>query len=150
MNHISKKVMLPQERKESFSTSSPSNLRIFVKIFITLMLISSSLAFGSESNKMNPDDAMEIIKINQGFSQKEILTNPSLCAYHNELVEIAKTKYSVESFTCPRNEGSKTQEEQLNSQLKNIDQVMQLTSNDKLDPETEDFLDRAIINLPRK
>lgn len=99
---------------------------------------------------MSPDDAMEIIKINQSFSKKEILTNPSLCSYHNELVDIAKIKYSVERLTCPRNEGSATQEAHLNTQLKNIDQVMRLTANEQLDPETEDFLDRAIINLPRK
>lgn len=121
-----------------------------MKIYITLLLLISNIALGNESGKMSADDAMEIIKINQSFSQKEILTNPSLCSYHNELVDIAKTKYPVESLTCPRNEGSKTQEDQLNTQLQNINQVMQLTANDKLDPETEDFLDRAIINLPRK
>lgn len=121
-----------------------------MKALFIISIMMTTLAFAKEPHQMSPEDAMEIIRINQSFSQKEILTNPSLCAYHNELVSIAKSKYSVESLTCPRNEGSKTQEEQLNTQLKNIDQVMQITSNDKLDPETEDFLDRAIINLPRK
>ena len=115
-------------------------------IFASLILC-SSLSFGAG---LTPDEAYEIIKINETFPAKKILMTPSLCTYQNELIEQAKPKYKhLEKLNCPRNEGSTTKDQDLSAQLQQIKELETLTANeDSLDSESNDLLDKMIINMP--
>lgn len=93
-------------------------------------IISLIIALPTFASDLTPDQAMEIISINKQFSDKEIINNPSLCAYQNELISIASKKFSLQKLTCSRAEVH-TNDKGLSDQLENINK-MNIVSSDSI------------------
>lgn len=109
-----------------------------------LLLILGLVMLADKAKAMDAESATQLLEIHtQTFSDKETQSNRELCVYHNELVESSKNSQKTK-MECPRNEGSKTKDEDLQVQLQQIEYLQAVTQEDD---SIDSVVDHAIAKM---
>lgn len=116
-----------------------------MKLFLTLSLLClSTLSFA-----FSPEQAEELLKIHEStFTNKQIINNPDLCAFHNSLIDEAASKFKHEKLACSRTEAPATKEVEVATQLNNIESVTKIV--EMKHPEQEELSSDSIYNYAQR
>jgi len=109
-----------------------------------LLLMVGLVMLSEQAKAMDADSASQLLEIhNQTFSEKETQSSKDLCLYHNELVEESKDQSKLK-MECPRNEGTQTKDEDLQSQLQQINYLQAVTQEEE---SIDSVVDNAIARM---